>query len=126
MSDGGAGTQRSVEPSSVEPLLERLKLPRELSAREVAVLAAAARGLDTKATAAQLGLSAKTVDEYWRRVYRKLGCRSRIEVLSRLFSVAVGEAETVAVSAALNDAGSGASCCRVRQHDEPRVAYYSR
>lgn len=58
--------------------------PCELSRREEQIVAAAARGLDTKATAAELGLSPKTVDEYWRRVYRKFGSRSRLEVLARL------------------------------------------
>ena len=50
---------------------------------------AAMSGLDTKATAALLGLSPKTVDEIWRRVYRKFACHSRIEVLSRLLSSAL-------------------------------------
>jgi DNA-binding NarL/FixJ family response regulator len=57
-----------------------------LTPREREVVAAAARGLDTKVTAVELGVSPKTVDEMWRRVYRKTGCRSRIEVLSRLLA----------------------------------------
>ena len=78
----------SQEAALLETLLQRLNLPRGLSPREVEVLAAGARGLHTKATAAQLGLSAKTVDVIWHRVYRKFNCGSRIEVLSRLLSSA--------------------------------------
>ena len=70
--------------------LRTLQLPRELSPREVQIVIAAITGLDTKATAAALGLSPKTVDEYWRRTYRKLRCSSRIEVLARLHSVVAG------------------------------------
>ena len=52
--------------------------------RECEIVIAAIRGRDTKMTAAELGVSPKTVDEMWRRVYRKFRCRSRVEVLSRL------------------------------------------
>jgi hypothetical protein len=51
-----------------------------------------ARGLDTKSTAAALGLSPKTVDELWRRVYKKFNCHSRVEILSRLLASALGRA----------------------------------
>jgi len=67
-------------------LLSGLSLTAVLSAREQEVVAAAVRGLDTKGTAAELGVSPKTIDEMWRRVYRKFRCRSRVEVLSRLLA----------------------------------------
>lgn len=73
----------------IEQLLHRLRLPRQLSHRERQVAVGGALGLDTKATAYALGLSPKTVDEFWRRVYRKLNCRSRSEVLSRLLKFAL-------------------------------------
>jgi len=70
----------------IDQVLRQLRLPRKLSRRERQVAAGCALGLDTKATAAELGLSPKTVDEFWRRVYRKLNCHSRIEVLSIILS----------------------------------------
>lgn len=86
MSDGGwPFSTVDREATELELSLRGRRLPRELSPREQQVLRAGARGLDTKITAAELGISPKTVDELWRRVYRKFGCRSRIEVLSRLF-----------------------------------------
>jgi len=69
-----------------EDLLRTIHLARGLSRREAQVVTAGIRGLHTKATAAELGLSPKTVDELWRRVYRKFGCSSRIEVLSRILA----------------------------------------
>ena len=65
-------------------LVAGLPLEADLTGREREVVVAAIRGLDTKMTAAELGVSPKTVDEMWRRVYRKFRCRSRVEVLSRL------------------------------------------
>src|SRR5262245_3136706 len=66
--------------------LERVAASRGLCRREIQIVVAGARGLQTKATAAELGLSPKTVDELWRRVYRKIDCSSRLEVLAHLFS----------------------------------------
>jgi DNA-binding NarL/FixJ family response regulator len=77
----------------LKQLLRGLNLPQELSHREIQIVAAAVRGLDTKATAAELDLDPKTVDEYWRRVYRKLQRRSRLEVLALLNAAARREGE---------------------------------
>lgn len=94
MSDGGGIRFRAIgQLGPLDRLLEDLRLPRKLSRREVEIVAAAARGLDTKATAAELRISPKTVDEFWRRVYRKLSCNSRIAVLGRLFSFGFGQAD---------------------------------
>jgi DNA-binding CsgD family transcriptional regulator len=90
LSDGGGrplGMQR--ELAQVELLLRKLPLTRDLSPRERQVVWAGARGCDTKATAAELGISPKTVDELWRRIYKKSDCRSRTEVLSRLLIVSL-------------------------------------
>jgi DNA-binding NarL/FixJ family response regulator len=70
-----------------------LSLARELSRREAEIVAAAVHGLDTKATASALGLSPKTVDEYWRRTYRKFGCGSRIQILARIHASVLGALE---------------------------------
>jgi DNA-binding CsgD family transcriptional regulator len=77
-------TSQSLAPLS--GLLEELPLTSALSAREREVVAAAVRGLDTKVTAAELGVSPKTIDELWRRIYRKFRCNSRVAVLSRLLA----------------------------------------
>ena len=83
----GTRPHRGAESVELETLLRSLGLPRELSHREAQTVAAGLRGLHTKETATELGLSPKTVDEMWRRVYRKfgVGCDSRLQVLSRLF-----------------------------------------
>jgi DNA-binding NarL/FixJ family response regulator len=82
--DGEVVTAAPDEAPPLWLLLAGLSLERELTARECEVVVAAIRGLDTKTTAGELGVSPKTVDEMWRRVYRKFRCRSRVEVLSRL------------------------------------------
>jgi DNA-binding CsgD family transcriptional regulator len=74
-----------------DQLLARLEKKQSLSRREAQVVNAAARGLHTKATAAELGCSPKTVDELWRRVYRKLRCDSRLSVLALLLSAVIAE-----------------------------------
>jgi DNA-binding NarL/FixJ family response regulator len=95
MSDEGKPpcNARSAEYDRLEQALRDLRLPYELSHREIEIVAAAARGLDTKATAVELGVGPKTVDEYWSRVYRKLRCRSRLEVVALLNSAALLRAE---------------------------------
>jgi DNA-binding CsgD family transcriptional regulator len=82
-----------IEQVQIEQLFKSMRLRRDLSSRERDVAVAGARGLDTKSTAVELGLSPKTVDEIWRRLYRKFGCKSRVEVLSRLLAVALNQAE---------------------------------
>jgi DNA-binding CsgD family transcriptional regulator len=55
-----------------------------LSDREEQVLLSAAVGKCTKETALHLGISGKTVEYFWARVFRKMGCRSQLEVMSLL------------------------------------------
>ena len=54
-----------------------------LTAREMDVLRAAARGLSNKQIAAQLGLSARTVQTHLTSVFAKLGVASRTEAVLR-------------------------------------------
>jgi DNA-binding NarL/FixJ family response regulator len=95
MSDGQRRPENvlGIEPGQVERLLDNMKLQRDLSLRERQVAVSCARGLDTKATAAELGLSPKTIDEIWRRLYLKFGCRSRVEVHSRILAAALIRAQ---------------------------------
>jgi DNA-binding CsgD family transcriptional regulator len=57
-----------------------------LSPRETQVLFAAAVGQSTKETAADLGISHKTVEYFWSRIFNKLHCRSQMEVMAILLS----------------------------------------
>lgn len=73
-------TSHSAEPPAqvAESILQRLT-PRE---RDVALLAA--RGLRNRQIAAELGLSVNTISNHLKRVYAKLGVRSRAELSWRL------------------------------------------
>jgi DNA-binding CsgD family transcriptional regulator len=53
-----------------------------LSARETDTLLLAAQGDANKEIAAHLGISYKTVTEYWQRVCRKTGCHSQPRVIA--------------------------------------------
>jgi DNA-binding NarL/FixJ family response regulator len=54
-----------------------------ISAREEKVLRLAASGkVDTKTVAKHLGVSASTVETYWKRIRRKLGVRNRTEAIT--------------------------------------------
>lgn len=55
-----------------------------LTARELAVARALVAGKSARAVAAEHGLSTHTVVEYTRRIYRKLGLKSRVELAARL------------------------------------------
>ena len=73
-----------------EHLLERIIVRHHgirLSRREIEIIGAAARGLRTKETAAELGCSPKTIDERWRRLYLKFNCDSRMEILASVLGV---------------------------------------
>jgi DNA-binding CsgD family transcriptional regulator len=59
-----------------------------LSRRECEVLVAAAQGKCTKEIALSLGISGKTVDYFWKRIFQKAGCASREEVMARLLRLA--------------------------------------
>ena len=54
--------------------------PDELTAQEIRVAAAVARGQTNREVAAELFLSPKTIDFHLGRVYRKLGIHSRTEL----------------------------------------------
>jgi DNA-binding NarL/FixJ family response regulator len=62
------------------PGLEFLTEPPELTPRQREIARLAARGMASKAIAAQLALSVRTVDNYLGQIYRKLGIGSREEL----------------------------------------------
>ncbi len=55
-----------------------------LSSRETVVLVAATQGKSTKEIAIELGICGKTVEYFWARIFRKLRCRSHVEVMALL------------------------------------------
>src|SRR5688500_10889840 len=88
------------ETSSVEssegktPLvvaLARFAARYRLSQRELQVLHCAGKGWSMKESAAELKISAKTVEDYWSRICAKTKRRSRLAVLARLLEWMAGE-----------------------------------
>ncbi|MFM1822207.1 MAG: Bacterial regulatory protein luxR family [Planctomycetota bacterium] len=59
---------------------------QSLTKREVGIARSLARGATTKRVADETGLSQHTVVEYTRRIYRKLGVRSRAQLAARIHS----------------------------------------
>lgn len=71
--------------------------PRQLlSPREQAVLRSLAQGYTNQETAARLHVSVKTVETYRARLYRKLGVRTRAELVRYAVSMGLLTAEQVA------------------------------
>jgi DNA-binding CsgD family transcriptional regulator len=77
----------------LKQLLEQLRGRYGLSRRETEVVGAGTFGYCTKETAVVMACSAKTVDELWRRVYKKIRCDSRLAVMARLLAIALDEEE---------------------------------
>jgi DNA-binding NarL/FixJ family response regulator len=63
--------------------LERFARDEGLSRREAQVLTYAVNGSSMKETAAALGLSHKTVEDYWSRLYVKTKRRSQLKVIAK-------------------------------------------
>jgi DNA-binding CsgD family transcriptional regulator len=55
-----------------------------LSRRERQVVALTIRGMCTKEIEAELGCSRKTIEQYWYRIYAKVGCQGRDQVMVAL------------------------------------------
>jgi predicted ATPase/DNA-binding CsgD family transcriptional regulator len=86
-----AGRQMSTEAAIDYALsdddLPRVQAPHPLSARELEVAELIARGLTSKAIAAQLVVSEKTVDTHADHIRQKLGLRSRAEIAAWVTTV---------------------------------------
>lgn len=65
-------------------LVLRFKEEHHLTEREAEVVELSARGLIAKEVASQLRCSPKTVEEYWRRIYRKCNLSSRQAVMAEV------------------------------------------
>ncbi len=55
-----------------------------LTKREAEIALGLARGIKSKALAAELNLSAHTVVEYTRRIYKKLGVKNGVQLVRRI------------------------------------------
>ena len=68
------------------PALVARKVAQELalSPRETEVLLAVAAGKCIKETAADLGVSEKSIQYFWARIFAKSGCASQVQVLALL------------------------------------------
>jgi DNA-binding CsgD family transcriptional regulator len=79
-----APTAAPDEPSpSISPVAASCDVSR-LSPRELQIAQMAANGLSSKEIAAHIGLSPHTVRNHLKRIYAKLGVRSRVELVHAL------------------------------------------
>jgi DNA-binding CsgD family transcriptional regulator len=92
--NGGPEWQRN---PALEPRLEGvvLKIAKRfgLSPREVEIVIRSSMGIGTKQVAADLGCSAKTVHEHWRRILKKAGLSSRWELGAEVLAGALDHSE---------------------------------
>lgn len=77
----------------------------QLTPQEGQVVLALLSGSTNQEVAAQLFVSVKTVETHLTRIYRKLGLRSRSQVIAAYYTGAIPDASLPAVAAALTDAG---------------------
>jgi DNA-binding CsgD family transcriptional regulator len=85
--DGVAGhTAVVVEPAKASEVAPLIVEAYELTAREVDVTRALARGLSTAEIARQLHLSRYTVQDHLKSVYEKVGVSSRGELVAKMFA----------------------------------------
>ena len=85
---------RALEHAGLRKLLRRqLHRQAPLTPREREVLHLLGQGLQTKEIAARLGISVKTVETHRRHIQRKLGLRSRAELV-RYALIATGERDS--------------------------------
>jgi DNA-binding NarL/FixJ family response regulator len=85
--DGAPGhTAVVVEPAKASEVAPLIVEAYELTAREVDVTRALARGLSTVEIARELHLSRYTVQDHLKSVYEKVGVSSRGELVAKMFA----------------------------------------
>jgi DNA-binding NarL/FixJ family response regulator len=72
--------ERELAASGLRPSRGAARVGAELTPQERAVAELVARGLTNREVAAELVVSAKTVERHLSRIYSKLGVRSRTEL----------------------------------------------
>ena len=83
---GGSEKRRADPPASDrDPVLASVARERGLSLREVDVLSSTCLSRSTKEIADLLRISPKTVEYYWERMFKKLGCRSKVDAIALLY-----------------------------------------
>lgn len=87
---GPSGTADGTVPSLVAAVVASYARRHRLSTRETSVLQLTAGGVHRKETAARLRCGIATVDTYWRRILRKTGLASQVEVLAAVLCHAFG------------------------------------
>lgn len=60
----------------------------KLSPRQMQILAGIAGGKKRTVIASELGISFHTVNDYTKRMYRRLGCHSDAEAMAKYFALA--------------------------------------
>ena len=73
--------QKTISPEIRKMLTEEPPIA-ELSSRQAEILASITRGLTNKDIAAQLGISARSVDEHVNALFQKLGAANRAEAVA--------------------------------------------
>lgn len=81
----------ATSPSTSDPQATTMRIPDGLTPREGEVAWLAAQGRSTREIADALGLSPNTVQNHLRKVYEKLGVRSRGELTGRFVVRAAGD-----------------------------------
>lgn len=79
---------RAKEAATALDLLGREPLRRAIlgvTVREAEVIGWVAKGLTNKVIASQLQISSRTVQKHMERMFRKLGVRSRTELVARVY-----------------------------------------
>ncbi len=79
--------EREMSASGLRPARAPARVGTDLTPQEQAVAHLVGRGLTNREAAAELVVSAKTVEHHLSRVYAKLGVRSRTELVRRLDAV---------------------------------------
>jgi len=82
--DAGATISNDLDRGALAPFVERFGQSHGLSPQQVSLLNFAATGRARKESAALTGCSLKTVEEHWRRIFRKTGCTSDLQVVANL------------------------------------------
>jgi DNA-binding CsgD family transcriptional regulator len=77
-------------PDRLDAFVQAFADKHGLSPQQAAVLRQSACGLTRKEVAALMGVSPRTVEEHWRRIYGKTDCRSEPQVVARLLALVIG------------------------------------
>jgi DNA-binding CsgD family transcriptional regulator len=75
-------------------IVECMPNPDRLTNQERQVVLALLSGYSNRELAEQLFVSVKTIETHLTRIYRKLGCRSRVHLITSYYAGGLGESLT--------------------------------